>query len=1298
VGYFDRAPDVAGLNYWVGRFDSGMTYAQIAQSFSVQTEATNMYPYLNNPYVATVSTFLTSVYKNLFNRAPDSAGLNYWTNEINSGRSNVGNAIMNIISGAVDTPASGSNAATLDLTTLNNLTSVGLNWANTMATIPGAVYNSAAAASAASVIMGVTSSASTVTTANAATAAFFAGNGPLSLTAVPLTTGADAPVIGSNAAITGTGATFNANDSLIGSGTNNSLTITDTTGASAAGVPNGVAVRGIQTVTVNATGAVGVGSSGVSAVAQVNTYSGFSPGGATNTLVVNYGSLSSTIITGSTATTEGDAFAAAINNMAGRVIAVNAAGTVTVTAPTAGTALPAISFGAATIAADIPSTAFTTANVVGTATSAVVYDVSGYTGLTSFTATSVGGANIKAAATTAVSETDTALGANALTVTGGSSVTVTATSTMTAATGGAITVGGSGSSAPAGAVIVNQTTAETGAGTGGAVTITGGTSITANLTLSQATTNTSTTAGLVTITGSTSTTSVTVSETARVTAAAAVSAGNNNTVNASSATAGIIDGRVVIADANAGSSTVANTITSVTLSNLAGASTISSTALNTLTLSGTISNTGSVAALAITEGGSAATVAANKTLTINTGTGAITTTGSTSVGALSDASNQFSTVNIVTSGNFYFVNGQSAANSTVAIQDTALRTLNISGTGLAGFTSVAAQTGNAAQATVVPNLVYHANGINSAITAINLSGAASLMADLSGINGLTTLNTTATTGSVFATLNGTITAFTGGTGRNVIELTANDATKVINLGTNTANQLVLSSTGSTYQGTGLVTTTNVTGYTQLGVSDSTINTTYAFDVSKFAAGINTLEVYGATTGSTNNFTGVASGTALVIDNATTQVSYTLASSASGPGSTVGVTFNGAAAASGTGTAGYTTGTLVLQDVNTFGVGTVNMSLDASVGSGMYTITTFTDPNLANLNLTGTGALTITNQLALNTIGTLTINDSTTSAAGSVITGGIAGNNVSTLAFTGSHAINVGALTDSIPTLTISNVNTGSTGVVTVTGHTTSTLTSLTLSGSVAYTGVDSSNAAVVVAAGTDNQAITLTLSGTGAHTATFGNGAVTYVGGAGVDTLTFGTGANTVTTAGGADVITFGAHTGVDTVNQTGTAARETITGYQKLTSDVVVLSIATLGGAGVDITPGGTALTASTNLTFQQAAGGAAITMANTTQILDITGTVFGTTAANSAASLLSAVLATGSTPITFATSVAATKSVLVEYNGFDGVHVAQITQGTGGGTTVLATATITDLIDLVGVGTTAAAHIGSGLLNLAA
>jgi len=149
IGYYHRAPDADGLNYWVGRYKSAtdpMTLAQIAQSFSVQVESLDNYPFLKNPNIASPSTFITQVYANLFNRAPDSEGLAYWTNQISTGKSTIGEAIMDIISGARDTDT------TKDLSTLENKMTVALNWTDLLANTPGASFDAATAAEAREII------------------------------------------------------------------------------------------------------------------------------------------------------------------------------------------------------------------------------------------------------------------------------------------------------------------------------------------------------------------------------------------------------------------------------------------------------------------------------------------------------------------------------------------------------------------------------------------------------------------------------------------------------------------------------------------------------------------------------------------------------------------------------------------------------------------------------------------------------------------------------------------------------------------------------------------------------------------------------------------------------------------------------------------------------------------------------------------------------------------------------------------------------------------------------------------
>ena len=103
VGYFGRAPDPSGETYWAAQIQGGMSLSQIAQSFSVQTKSTNLYSFLANPNTAStaaVEAFVTAVYENLFNRAPDPAGEAYWVGQLQTGASTVGSEIVNIISGA----------------------------------------------------------------------------------------------------------------------------------------------------------------------------------------------------------------------------------------------------------------------------------------------------------------------------------------------------------------------------------------------------------------------------------------------------------------------------------------------------------------------------------------------------------------------------------------------------------------------------------------------------------------------------------------------------------------------------------------------------------------------------------------------------------------------------------------------------------------------------------------------------------------------------------------------------------------------------------------------------------------------------------------------------------------------------------------------------------------------------------------------------------------------------------------------------------------------------------------------
>ena len=98
VATFNRAPDAAGLDYWVNT--SGLTIEEIAQSFFDQPETQALYPDGNSN-----TDFVTSVYTNLFNRAPDADGLAYWVAELDNDTMTRSVMLEAMKNGALDTDA-----------------------------------------------------------------------------------------------------------------------------------------------------------------------------------------------------------------------------------------------------------------------------------------------------------------------------------------------------------------------------------------------------------------------------------------------------------------------------------------------------------------------------------------------------------------------------------------------------------------------------------------------------------------------------------------------------------------------------------------------------------------------------------------------------------------------------------------------------------------------------------------------------------------------------------------------------------------------------------------------------------------------------------------------------------------------------------------------------------------------------------------------------------------------------------------------------------------------------------------
>lgn len=273
VGYFDRAPDPAGLQAWINAIDAGIGIKTIAGNFADSAEAKDLYPYLETPGLVTPATFVGSIYVNLFNRPAETAGLDFWVAALESGAISPEEMILEIIGGA-----QGS-----DQTILNNKIEAGRFFAETAASASGYDYDIADAKSA---IDGVTADTATVTAAKAATEAAVSDSVNVGTT-FTLTTGVDNiagtadndTIIASNPA-TAANATLTVGDDINGGAGTDTLNIVQS--GNFTGFPTGFKLANVENVSVLAGGTVSADTttSGITGVTSLTTTS---TGGATVT-------------------------------------------------------------------------------------------------------------------------------------------------------------------------------------------------------------------------------------------------------------------------------------------------------------------------------------------------------------------------------------------------------------------------------------------------------------------------------------------------------------------------------------------------------------------------------------------------------------------------------------------------------------------------------------------------------------------------------------------------------------------------------------------------------------------------------------------------------------------------------------------------------------------------------------------------------------------------------------------------------------------------------------------------------
>ncbi|UOA20594.1 S-layer protein (plasmid) [Sulfitobacter indolifex] len=249
VGYFDRAPDPAGLQFWIDQIDNGREFNTIAADFAASAEAVALYPYLTTPAVSSPAAFITNIYANLFGRTPDDEGLEFWTGVLEDGSVSVADMIEAIIMGARDDAAAG----TFDKSVLDNKVEVGLDFALETGNVAGFKFDAAAKAAAVAAVNGVTEDQATVDAAKAATDAFVADG------TVPGTVGQTLTLTAAADNLVGT-ADVDTFQAVVGAGAADTLTVFDKLDGGAGEdtldmivtgdliTPGGVSIKNIETV------------------------------------------------------------------------------------------------------------------------------------------------------------------------------------------------------------------------------------------------------------------------------------------------------------------------------------------------------------------------------------------------------------------------------------------------------------------------------------------------------------------------------------------------------------------------------------------------------------------------------------------------------------------------------------------------------------------------------------------------------------------------------------------------------------------------------------------------------------------------------------------------------------------------------------------------------------------------------------------------------------------------------------------------------------------------------------------
>lgn len=315
VAYYNRPGDPAGLAYWNSVVDAqGGDTSAVAAAFASSAEYTAAYGGKDN------RTVVNTVYRNLFGRDGEAAGVDYWADLLDTRKITVDGVVTAIAGGA-----QGS-----DLTAYQNKVKFATGFTEALNLHPeSAAYNGDDALAHAKMLTSAVTSDATLTTAldnlDAKTAAFVAASkAPIVFT---LSASADTGVAfqggGGNDNFNATAATFSAGDSIHGGGGVNTLTVVDEGAALASSAP-AATVANIQHLSLSTKGGVGGAAaydvSGFTGLEQVSIVAAGAVNlklGATGREVSVHGNTGAAILSGDALTTvglSGTSQAATINN------------------------------------------------------------------------------------------------------------------------------------------------------------------------------------------------------------------------------------------------------------------------------------------------------------------------------------------------------------------------------------------------------------------------------------------------------------------------------------------------------------------------------------------------------------------------------------------------------------------------------------------------------------------------------------------------------------------------------------------------------------------------------------------------------------------------------------------------------------------------------------------------------------------------------------------------------------------------------------------------------------------------